>query len=107
MVYIRSSPNISCRCPNFWPCGKWCNLHSTNIPPSSSSKSSIASGVMWPNILVMLSLWVMFASWLVVLVGAIILNLALDVEDGGHREVGGKMLCLLLCLLIRLVDHIC
>ena len=71
MVRILSSPNITGRCPKFWLCGKWCNLHLTNMPPSSSSsKSSIASGVMLPNILVTQSFWAVIASRVVVLFGA-------------------------------------
>ena len=87
MVCIRSSPNKTPRCPNFWSCGNWCDLNFTNMPPSSSSKSSIASGVMSLQNLLTLSLWVVIVSQVVVLIGATILNLALDIKDGGHWEV--------------------
>ena len=77
-----SSPNITGRCPNFWPCGKWCNLHLTNMPLSSSSKSLIASRVMLPNIHVTHSFWAVIVSQVVVLVGATVVNLV--VGDGGR-----------------------
>ena len=80
MVRILSPPNITVRCPDFWPCGKCCDLHLTHMPPSSSSKSSIASGVMSPNILVTQSFWAVLAPRVFVLVGATILNLV--VGDG-------------------------
>ena len=103
MVCILSSPNITGRCPNFWPCGKWCDLHVTNIPPSSSSKLLIASGVMFPTILVAQSFWAVIASQVVVLDEATILILV--VGDGEH--LGWWIFFLSLFLLIRLWHHVC
>ena len=85
MVRILSSPNIAGRRPDLWPCGKWCNLHLTNMPPSSSSKSSIAPGVMSPSILVTQSFWAVIVSRVVVLIGATILSL---VVGDGDRFLG-------------------
>ena len=81
MVCILSSPNISGGCPSFWHCVKWCHLHLTNMPPSSSYKLTIASGVVLPNIFVTHSFWAVIVSQEVVLVGDTILNLLF--EDGG------------------------
>ena len=43
------------------------------------------------SFLVTLSFWAVIVSWVVVLVGDTILNLVLDVEDGGRREVNGRL----------------
>ena len=85
MVHILSSPNTTGRCPNFLPCGKWYDLHLTNMPPSSYSKSPIASEVISPSILGAQSFWAVIASQVVVLVGATILNLV--VGDCGRFRV--------------------
>ena len=90
MVRIQSSPDITPRYPIFWPCRKWCDLNFTSMSPSSPSKLSMASGAMSPIIVFMPSLWAVIDSRMVVIVGATIIYLFFDVEDGGHREVNGR-----------------